>query len=90
MDKRIDAKRAMGAHQARAAPLEEVEAGPPHQRPIAKDPEVLVALIGSCVHRGRGMDHGVGGPACVRVTGRQFPRNPALHAGAETPHSAGF
>lgn len=58
---RINAKRAMGAHQASIAPLKKVEAGPPHERPISKDPEVLVALIGSCVHRGRGMDHGVGG-----------------------------
>jgi hypothetical protein len=28
-----------------------VEARPPHQRPIAKDPEIAGALIDSCVHR---------------------------------------
>ena len=53
MHERIDAQRAMGAHKACAAPLKEVKSGPPHQRSIGEDPEVLVALIGSCVHRGR-------------------------------------
>ena len=53
MHERIDAQRAMGAHKARAAPLKEVKSGPPHQRSVGEDPEVLVALIGSCVHRGR-------------------------------------
>ena len=53
MHKRVDAQRAMGAHKACAAPLKEVESGPPHEGPIGEDPQVLVALIGSCVHRGR-------------------------------------
>lgn len=53
MHERVDAQRTMGAHKACAAPLKEVESGSPHQGPIGEDPEVLVALIGSCVHRGR-------------------------------------
>src|SRR5262249_32843920 len=34
MHERVHAKCTMGAHEPRVAPLEEVEAGPPHQRPI--------------------------------------------------------
>ena len=84
MHERIDAQRAMGAHKACAAPLKEVESGPPHQRPIGEDPQVLVALIGACLHRNGGQS-----AADVRVTGCQFPCNPQA-AGAERPYSPGF
>src|SRR4029077_3326497 len=39
MHKRVDAQRAMGAHKACAAPLKEVESGPPHEGPIGEDPQ---------------------------------------------------
>lgn len=84
MHKRIDAKRTMRADQARISPFEKIEPGPPHQRPIGEDPQVLVALIGACLHRNGGQS-----AADVRVTGCQFPCNPQA-AGAERPYSPGF
>ena len=84
MHKRIDAKRTMRADQARISPFEKIEPGPPHQRPIGEDPQVLVALIGACLHRNGGQS-----AADVRVTGRRFPCNPQP-AGAERPYSPGF
>ena len=84
MHKRIDAKRTMRADQARISPFEKIEPGPPHQRPIGEDPQVLVALIGACLHRNGGQS-----AADVRVTGCQFPCNPQA-SGAERSYSPGF
>lgn len=41
MVERIDAERAMFANQARRNLFEEIEARPPHQRPVAKHPQIL-------------------------------------------------
>jgi hypothetical protein len=84
MHKRIDAERTMRPDQARISPSEKIEPGPPHQRPIGEDPQVIVALIEACIHRGGGQP-----AADVRVTGRRFPCNPQA-AGAERPYSPGF
>src|SRR6187455_3856835 len=84
MHKRIDAKRTMRSDQARVSPFEKIEPGPPHQRPVGEDPQVIVALIEACLHRGGGQS-----AANVRVTGRWFPCNPRA-AGAERPYSPGF
>lgn len=84
MHERIDAKRTMRPDQACISPLKKIEPGPPHQRTVGEDPEVLVALIGACIHR-----DGRRPAAGVRVTGRRFPCNPQV-AGAERPYSPGF
>lgn len=84
MHKRIDAKGTMRPDQARISPFEKIEPGPPHQRSVGEDPQVIVALIGACLHRGGGQS-----AADVRVTGRRFPCNPRA-AGAERPYSPGF
>ena len=84
MHKRIDAKRAVCPDQARISPFEKIEPGPPHQRPVGENPQVIVALIEACIHRGGGRP-----AADVRVTGRRFPCNPQA-AGAERPYSPGF
>lgn len=84
MHKRIDAKRTMRSDQARVSPFEKIEPGPPHQRPVGEDPQVIVALIEACIHRGGGQP-----AADVRVTGRRFPCNLQV-AGAERPYSPGF
>lgn len=84
MHKRIDAKRTMRPDQTSISPFEKIEPWPPHQRPVGKDPQVIVALIEACIHRGGGQL-----AADVRVTGRRFPCNPQS-AGAERPYSPGF
>ena len=84
MHKRIDAKRTMRSDQARVSPFEKIEPRPPHQRPVGEDPQVIVALIEACIHRGGGQP-----AADVRVTGRRFRCNPPA-AGAERPYSPGF
>ena len=84
MHKRIDAKRAVRPDQARISPFDKIEPGPPHQRPVGENPQVIVALIKACIHRGGGRP-----AADVRVTGRRFPCNPRA-AGAERPYSPGF
>jgi hypothetical protein len=72
MHERINAKCAMGPHQTRVPPLQKGEAGPPHQRPVGEDPEVLVVLPGVCGHRGGGVqNHG------VSEAGDPCPRNKA-------------
>src|SRR5262245_3428163 len=84
MHKRIDAKRPMCPDETCISPLEKIKPRPPHQRTVGEDPQVLVALIGGCIHRGRRR------PAVdVRVTGQRFLCNPRM-AGAERPYSAGF
>ena len=80
MHEGIDAKRAVRADQPRVPPLQEVEAGPPHQRAIAEHPEVLAAVLDRAFHGG------------WRVTGARFGRNlqgggRVRRSGAETPHS---
>ena len=52
MDEGIDAKRPVGADQAGVAALEVFEAGPPHQRAVGENPQVLAALVDFCAHRG--------------------------------------
>src|SRR5262249_5583951 len=52
MNKRVDAECAVGSDEAAVAPLEKIEAGPPHQRSVGEDPEVLVALTRTSIHRG--------------------------------------
>lgn len=84
MHKRIDAKRTMRSDQARISPFEKIEPGPPHQRPVGEDPQVIVALIEACIHRDGGQP-----AADVRLTGRRFRCNPRA-AGAERPYSPGF
>jgi hypothetical protein len=84
MHKRIDAKRAMRSDQARISSFEKIEPGPPHQRPVGEDPQVIVALIEACIHRDGGQP-----AADVRLTGRRFRCNPRA-AGAERPYSPGF
>src|SRR4249919_588520 len=84
MHKRIDAKGTMCPDQACTSPFEKIEPGPPHQRPVGEDPQVMVALIGACLHRGGGQS-----AADVRVTGRRSPCNPQ-GAGVERPYSPGF
>ena len=79
---RVDTKCAVCAHQACIAAFEKGEARPPHQRAIGEDPEVLVALIGACVHRGGEQTTALTGPATdVRVSGRWFFRNPPMDCG---------
>ena len=84
MHKRVDTKSTMRPDQARISPFEKIEPGPPHQRPVGEEPQVIVALIGACLHRGGGQS-----AADVRVTGRRFPCNPQA-AGVERPYSPGF
>ena len=84
MHKRVDTKGTVRPDQARISPFEKIEPGPPHQRPVGEDPQVIVALIGACLHRGGGQ-----WAADVRVTGRRFPCNPQA-AGVERPYSPGF
>src|SRR5260221_7976210 len=89
MHKRINAERAMGPHEPCVAALEKIEARPPHERAVGENPEVLVDLIGTCVHRG--------GAEPLRWRDRdQCPGNrgagflqPAPAPGAQKPHSAG-
>src|SRR5215831_10833758 len=50
---RIDAEGTMSSDEACIASIKKIEAGAPHQGPIGEDPEVLIALTGSRVHRGR-------------------------------------
>src|SRR5215510_1618041 len=84
MHKRIDAKRPMRPDETCISPLEKIKTRPPHQRTVGEDPQVLVALIGVCIHRGGGRP-----AADVRVTGQRFLCNPRM-AGAERPYSTGF
>src|ERR1051325_7413943 len=50
MHERIDAERAMQADQPRRRALEMRESGPPHQRAVGEDPEVLVGVL-ECIDR---------------------------------------
>ena len=84
MHKRIDAKRPMRPDETGISALDKIKPRPPHQRTVGEDPQILVALIGACIHRG-----GRRPAADVRVTGQRFPCNPRM-AGAERPYSAGF
>ena len=52
MDERIDAQRPVQADEPRRHAFDEVEAGTPHQRAIAEDPEVFgVMPVGQFLHR---------------------------------------
>src|SRR5262245_43888585 len=86
MHERIDAQRAMGADQLGIEALQEFEAGPPHQRAIAEDPEASGGGIGRQAHAGpkpetawrskrTGMD-------------KVAAREKSLPTTSETPHSA--
>jgi hypothetical protein len=52
MDIGQDAERAMRPDDPRRQTLEEIEAGPPHQRAIGEDPKVAAVMFGiACWHR---------------------------------------
>jgi len=60
----------MRTHKPRISALQEIETRPPHQRPVTENPQVFIALVGTYVHRGGELDHGVDGTGELRSPNR--------------------
>ena len=78
MDEGIDAERPVRADQAGGAPLQEIEARPPHQRSVGENPQVFAALVGFFAHRGWIWTTPLTGPGDLRSRNRP-DRSGATH-----------